>query len=223
MLVIGAVYAEEPLNYAEQLIKSGEYALAELALQKQIDLHPVEAALLLSYVYLYEGDLDRAQHWLERSREAGLADAAYYWQKGRIESVRSNWSAAWAALRSAVALSPRPAYALLWGVVGLAQGDTERALLGFGKAERSGAGSSAAFLRGLTLLSDAPEQALGLFRKAQAEMRSEDPLKPQAIYWQARALERLGRVKEARSTLRFLLRSYPGYAPARDELNRLGP
>ena len=36
-------------------------------------------------------------------------------------------------------------------------------------------------------------------------------------------IERLGNAKEARSTLRFLLRSYPGYTPAREALNRLGP
>ncbi len=223
LLLALPVVAEEPLSYAEQLIRSGEYALAEIALEKQIADHPVAAARLLSDVYLFEGDLDRAQHWLERAREAGLDDAAYYWQKGRIESARANWSAAWAARRSAVALAPRPEYALLWGAVGLAQGDAERAQLGFGKAERSGSGASALFLQGLTLLATSPEQALAVLRRAQSELGSESPLKPQAIYWQARALERLGRVKEARSTLRFLLRSYPGYGPARDELNRLGP
>lgn len=211
------------MSYAEQLIRSGEYALAEIALEKQLAQHPVEAARLLSYVYLYEGDLDAAQHWLERAREAGLGDAAYYWQKGRIESARANWPAAWAALRSAVALSPKPEHALLWGAVGLAQGDVDRALLGLGKAERSGSGPSAVFLQGLTLLADRPDEALRLLRKAQVEMDSENPLKPQVIYWQARALERMGQVKEARSTLRFLLRTYPGYAPARDALNRLGP
>lgn len=225
MLVLLALpaLAEEPLRYAERLVRSGEYALAEIALKKQIANYPTTAARLLSEVYFFEGDLDQAQRWLDKARDAGLADAEYYWQKGRIATVRGDWPAAWAALRSAVALDPRPEYALLWGIVGLTQGDKERALLGFGKAERSGAGSETLFLKGITLLPYAPAQALKALRDAQTELSTESPLKPQAIYWQARALERLGRVNEARSTLRFLLRSYPDYSPARDELDRLGP
>ncbi|WP_456413328.1 hypothetical protein, partial [Oceanithermus profundus] len=110
LLLASPVAAEEPLSYAEQLIRSGEYALAEIALEKQIADHPVAAARLLSDVYLFEGDLDRAQHWLERAREAGLDDAAYYWQKGRIESARANWPAAWAGCRNATSPSPPSAY-----------------------------------------------------------------------------------------------------------------
>ena len=215
--------AQEPLGYAEQLIRSGEYALAQIALEKQLAAYPAAAARLLSEVYLLEGELDRAQHWLERARQAGLTGAAYYAQKGRIESARARWAAAWAALRSAVALDPRPEYALLWGVAGLAQSDAERALLGLQKAQRSGSGPSALYLQGLALLASEPERALELLLRAEKELAPDSLLRPQAAYWQARALERLGRVKEARSTLRFLLRNYPDYAAARDELNRLGP
>ncbi len=214
---------EDPLAYADQLIRNGEYALAVIALEKQLSAHPKEAARLLGVVYLYEGEYDRALRWLERARSEGLRDADYYWLKGRIEVARGNWGAAWSALRSAVALDPQPGYALLWGVAGLAQGDTERALLGLGKASRSGAQVGAAFLEGLALLAEDPEAALKKLRAAQAEMDPGDPRKPQVIYWQARALERLGRAGEARSTLRFLLRTYPGYGPAQDALNRLGP
>ena len=137
--------------------------------------------------------------------------------------LRGDWSAAWASFRSAVALEGGVPEALYWGIVGAAQGDERRARLGYEKAVREGGGAAALFLEGMALVASDPSQAIELLGQAQQAIASESPLAPQAIYWQARALERLGRVKEARSTLRFLLRSYPGYGPARDELNRLGP
>ena len=211
------------LTYAYQLLERGEYALAEVTLKKQLEASPVEARALLAQVYMLEGAFGEATRYLEAAREKGLVEARYYALKGRIAVMQGRWNTAWAALRSAVALSGRIDDALYWGTVGLAQGNLDRALLGFGKAERAGAPARAAFLRGLALLPAEPDRALQELRAAQAQLDSEDPLKPQTIYWQARALELLGRVKEARSTLRFLLRSYPGYGPARDALNRLGP
>ncbi len=215
--------ASGDLTYARQLLRRGEYALAEVTLKKQLDEFPAEGRALLVRVYLLEGDFDEATRYLEAAREKGLREAQYYALKGRIAVMRGDWDAAWAAFRSAVALSGRAVDALYWGSVGLAQGNLDRALLGFDKAGRAGATAHAAFLRGLALLPRAPARALAEFRSAQAELASEDPIKPQTIYWQARALERLGKVREARSTLRFLLRTYPGYGPAREVLNRLGP
>ena len=223
ILTFAISYSNNSLSYIHELIYNGEYALAIITLKKQLNLYPIEASYLLGEVYFYEGAFDRATSWLERARAAGLRDAKYYWLKGRIEAARGNWDAAWSALRSAVALDPQPDYALLWGVAGLAQGDVERALLGLERAGRSGAVAGAAFLEGLALIAEDPAAALEKLRAAQAEMDSGDPRKPQVIYWQARALELLGRPGEARSTLRFLLRTYPGYGPAQEALNRLGP
>ncbi len=224
LLLFSAAQAATPdFQYARQLIQRGEYALATVTLKKQLQEDPLEARALLAEVHLYEGDVNAALRYLESARQLGLSEKRYYALRGRIALLQGEWDAAWSALRSAVALDPQPDYALLWGVTGLAQGDTERALLGLGKASRSGAQVEAAFLEGLALLAEDPEAALKKLRAAQAEMDPGDPRKPQVIYWQARALERLGRPGEARSTLRFLLRTYPGYGPARDALNRLGP
>ncbi len=215
--------ATADFTYARQLIQRGEYALAAVTLKKQLQEDPLEARALLAEVHLYEGDVNAALRYLESARQLGLSEKRYYALKGRIALLQGEWDAAWAALRSAVALSGSGADALFWGTVGLAQGNLERAQLGYEKAARSGLSAQAGFLQGLALLSERPQQALALLRAAQTELTAEDPLKPQVIYWQARALERLGNAKEARSTLRFLLRSYPGYTPAREALNRLGP
>jgi len=223
LVAIAVARAASDLSYAAQLIQRGEYALAEVTLKKQLEAFPAEARALLARAYMLEGAFGEATRYLEAAREKGLEEPRYYALKGRIAAMQGKWNTAWAALRSAVALSGGADDALYWGSVGLAQGNLDRARLGFDKAEREGAPAKAAFLRGLALLPFEPNRALEELRSAQTRLDSEDPLKPQAIYWQARALERLGRVKEARSTLRFLLRSYPGYGPARDELNRLGP
>ncbi len=223
VLLCAVASAQADIGYAKQLIARGEYALATVTLNKQLADLPVEARALLARVYMLEGAFGEATRYLEAAREKGLAEARYYALKGRIAVMQGRWNTAWAALRSAVALSGRTDDALYWGTVGLAQGNLDRALLGFGKAERAGAPARAAFLRGLALLPAEPDRALQELRAAQVQLDSEDPLKPQAIYWQARALERLGRAGEARSTLRFLLRSYPGYGAAQDALNRLGP
>jgi len=217
------VKAASDLNYARQLLDRGEYALAEVTLKKQLQEYPIDARALLARVYLLEGEFDEATRYLEAAREKGLPESRYYALKGRIAIMQGRWDSAWAALRSAVALSGKADDALYWGTVGLAQGNLDRALLGFDKAARAGKTAQAAFLRGLAWLPKDPKRALHELRAAQAELDSENPLKPQVIYWQARALERLGQIKEARSTLRFLMRSYPGYGPAQDALNRLGP
>jgi len=211
------------LNYARQLVDHGEYALAAVTLKKQLKNFPVEARYLLADVYLREGNLKQANVYLESARELGLDETRYYALRGRMALLREDWDTAWASLRSAVALSGRRRYALDWGLVGLAQGNLDRAKLGFEKARRAGASAEGQFLEGLALLPSNAKGALALFRAAQAELSAESPLKPQVIYWQARALERLGKTSEARSTLRFLLRTYPDYGPARDALNRLGP
>ncbi len=217
------VSAVGDFTYTRQLIQRGEYALAVVTLKKQLKEDPLETRALLAEVYLYEGDVNAALRYLESARQLGLPERRYYALKGRIALLQGEWDAAWAALRSAVALSGNGADALYWGTVGLAQGNLERARLGYEKAARDGLGLPASFLQGLAVLSERPQRALALLRTAQSEIAAEDPLKPQVIYWQARALERLGNAKEARSTLRFLLRSYPGYTPAREALNRLGP
>jgi len=211
------------LNYAQQLIERGEYALAAVTLKKQLKDYPVEARYLLAEVYMLEGQLNDATMYLEAAREQGLDNTRYYALRGRLALLRGDWDTAWASLRSAVALSGLKRYALDWGLVGLAQGNIERAKLGLEKAQRAGAVAEAEFLQGLALLASSPNDALVKLRTAQAELPAESPLKPQVIYWQARALERAGQINEARSTLRFLLRTYPDYGPARTALNRLGP
>ena len=211
------------LNYARQLIERGEYALAAVTLKKQLKDYPVEARYLLAEVYLLEGQLGDATMYLEAAREQGLDETRYYAVRGRLALLKGDWDTAWASLRSAVALSGLERYALDWGLVGLAQGNLDRAKLGFEKAQRAGAVAAAEFLEGLAFMASSPETALIKLRSAQAELPAESPLKPQVIYWQARALERLGKTNEARSTLRFLLRTYPEYGPAREALNRLGP
>ncbi len=218
-----AALALGDLNYARQLIERGEYALAAVTLKKQLKDYPVEARYLLAEVYMLEGQLSDAIMYLEAAREQGLDETRYYAVRGRLALLNGAWDTAWASLRSAVALSGLERYALDWGLVGLAQGNLERAKLGFEKAQRAGAAAEAEFLEGLALLAGNPQSALMKLRAAQAELSAESPLKPQAIYWQARALERLGEINEARSTLRFLLRTYPDYGPAREALNRLGP
>ena len=224
LLVLGSlVLAAGGLNYARQLIERGEYALAAVTLKKQLEDYPVEARYLLAEVYMLEGQLGDATMYLEAAREQGLDETRYYAIRGRLALLKGDWDAAWASLRSAVALSGQKRYALDWGLVGLAQGNLERAKLGFEKAQRAGAVAEAKFLQGLALLATNPKVSLDKLRAAQAELAAESPLKPQVIYWQARALERLGQINEARSTLRFLLRTYPDYGPARESLNRLGP
>jgi tetratricopeptide (TPR) repeat protein len=218
-----AALALADLNYARQLIERGEYALAAVTLKKQLKDYPVEARYLLAEVYMLEGQLGDATMYLEAAREQGLDETRYYALRGRVALLKGDWDAAWASLRSAVALSGLKRYALDWGMVGLAQGNLERAGLGFEKAQRAGAVAEGEFLEGLALLASDPKATLGRLRAAQAELSAESPLKPQVIYWQARALERLGQINEARSTLRFLLRTYPDYGPAREALNRLGP
>jgi len=218
-----AALALGDLNYAGQLIERGEYALAAVTLKKQLKDYPVEARYLLAEVYMLEGQLSEATMYLEAAREQGLDETRYYALRGRLALLKGDWDTAWASLRSAVALSGLKRYALDWGMVGLAQGNLERARLGFEKAQRAGAVAEGEFLEGLALLASDPKAALGRLRSAQAELSAESPLKPQVIYWQARALERLGQINEARSTLRFLLRTYPDYGPAREALNRLGP
>jgi len=223
MLTASLVLAVGDLSYARQLIERGEYALAAVTLKKQLKEYPVEARYLLAEVYTLEGSLSDATMYLEAAREQGLDDTRYYAMRGRLALLRGDWDTAWANLRSAVALSGLRRYALDWGLVGLAQGKLDRAMLGFEKAQRAGAVAEAQFLQGLALLASNPREALDKLRAAQSELSAESPLKPQAIYWQARALERLGQINEARSTLRFLLRTYPDYGPAREALNRLGP
>ena len=215
--------ASKDLAYARQLIGRGEYALAVVTLKKQLDSAPVESRSLLSMVYYLEGNYNEASRYLVAARRKGLDEAQFYALKGRIAFLSDDWNTAWAALRSAVALRGRKGDALYWGAVGLAQGDSERAKLGFEKAARSGADGAAIFLRGLSLLATNAQAALQDFRSAQSSLPSESPLRPQVILWQSKALDRLGKKKEARSTLRFLLRVYPGYGPAQEELNRLGP
>jgi len=217
------VLAVGDLNYARQLIERGEYALAAVTLKKQLKDYPVEARYLLAEVYMLEGQLADATMYLESAREQGLDETRYYALRGRLALLKGEWDDAWASLRSAVALSGSRQYALDWGLVGLAQGKLDRAKLGFEKAQREGAVAEAEFLEGLALLPASPKEALSKLRAAQAELSAESPLKPQVIYWQARALERLGQINEARGTLRFLLRTYPDYGPAREALNRLGP
>jgi tetratricopeptide (TPR) repeat protein len=221
--VLGLALALGRLNYARQLINHGEYALAAVTLKKQLHDYPMEARYLLAEVYLLEGDSSEATKYLQAAREQGLDDTRYYALRGRMALLKGDWDTAWASLRSAVALSGLPRYALDWGLVGLAQGNLQRAKLGFEKAQRAGARAEAQFMEGLSMLATNPKGALSLFRSAQAALSTESPLKPQTIDWQARALERLGQINEARSTLRFLLRSYPDYDPAREDLNRLGP
>jgi len=223
LVVASLAMAVGDLNYARQLIERGEYALAAVTLKKQLKDYPVEARYLLAEVYTLEGNLSDATIFLEAARERGLDDTRYYALRGRLALLRGDWDTAWANLRSAVALSGLRRYALDWGLVGLAQGKLERAMLGFEKAQRAGAVAEAQFLQGLALLASSPRKALEKLRAAQSELSAESPLKPQAIYWQARALERMGQINEARSTLRFLLRTYPDYGPAREALNRLGP
>ncbi|WP_457637692.1 tetratricopeptide repeat protein [Oceanithermus sp.] len=223
LAVWSLAFAVGDLNYARQLIERGEYALAAVTLKKQLKDYPVEARYLLAEVYMLEGQLADATMYLESAREQGLDETRYYAMRGRLALLEGEWDTAWASLRSAVALSGLRQYALDWGLVGLAQGNLERAKLGFEKAQREGAVAEGEFLEGLALLAVSPDKALAKLRAAQAELSAESPLKPQVIYWQARALERLGQKNEARSTLRFLLRTYPDYGPARDALNRLGP
>jgi len=211
------------LDYANQLIQHGEYALAVVALNKQIKDYPVEARYLLSLVYLLEGKYDKAEVYLKEARRLGLEDERYYAMRGRLALFQGRWELAWASLRSAALLSGNGRYSLEMGLVGLARGRLDEAKLGFEKARRAGRAAEGEFLEGMALVSVDPRAALELLRMAQMELSPDSPLKPQAIYWQARALEKLGEINEARSTLRFLLRNYPDYGPAREALNRLGP
>ncbi|AEB10898.1 tetratricopeptide repeat protein [Marinithermus hydrothermalis] len=212
-----------PLGYVHGLVARGEYALARITLQDAVQTHPTEAWRLLAEIALIEGRLEEAARALEAARKAGLDAGPYYWLQGRLALAQGDYAKAWSALRAAVIYTGNARYALDWGLAGLVQGDAARATQGFAKAQRAGADGQAAYLEGLALLAQDPEAALERFRQAMRDLPPEHPVALEARYWAGRALERLGRVREARAVYRGLLRIDPDNALAQAALDRVGP
>ena len=223
LTLLGLAAAQDTLGYIRDLVARGEYALARITLQDALQTHPTEAWRLLAEIALIEGRLEEAARALEAARKAGLDAGPYYWLRGRLALAQGDYAKAWSALRAAVIYTGRARYALDWGLVGLAQGDAERATQGFAKAQRAGADGQAAYLEGLALLAQDPEAALERFRQAMRALPPEHPVALEARYWAGRALERLGRVREAREAYRALVRLVPDDALAQEALGRLGP
>ncbi len=223
VVFLGFVLAQGDLGYARNLIARGEYALAVVTLQKELARRPAEAWGLLAQAYLFEGERDEAAKALEQAERFGWKGAELYWLKGWLSFYRGDLEAAGTNFLRAAALSREPRYALDWGIATLLRAGPEEAREALETARGRGREGEAAFLEGLGLFAGDPEAALTRFQTAYRTLPLQHPVALQARYWAGRALERLGRVREAREAYRALLRLVPDDALAQEALGRLGP
>ncbi|MGQ9754086.1 MAG: tetratricopeptide repeat protein [Thermaceae bacterium] len=203
-LLLGLALAQG-LEQVREYLRRGQY---ELALTRLQGLPPgPEALALKGRAYLLLGNLKEAQKALEEADRVGQGVEGKR-LRGWLALEGGQHRTAQAAFQAAAMSSGLFQDALLWALaVQMAGGPSEEALE---KAEKAGGKAEAAFLRGLSLLARDPEGALAAFQKA-----GEGPFKVQALYFQGRALEALGRVPEARQLYREALRLSPDYLPAR--------